>query len=313
MKNQRIILAGGSGFLGQVLARHFQAHDWEVVVLTRKPKILTKGIRRVHWDGETLGDWTGELEGASALINLAGRSVNCRYHVRNRKQMLDSRVYSTRVLGEAVARCAHPPPVWLNSSTATIYRHNFGPPWDESGEVGSAPEAKDAFSIEVACAWEQAFNEARAPATRKVLLRSAMVLGEGRNSVLPALRRLVRLGLGGSLAGGRQFVSWIHEQDYCRAIDWLLDHRDIQGVVNLAAPNPVTNVEMMRTLRKLYGVPFGLPAPLWLLEIGAFFLRTETELVIKSRHVVPRRLLASGFNFAFPELEGALRDLQVGQ
>ncbi len=309
MRNRRLILAGGSGFLGQVLARHFLAQGREVVVLTRKPEVRRDTVRQIRWDGETLGDWARELEGAEALINLAGRSVNCRYHQRNRKQMLDSRVHSTRVLGEAVARCANPPCVWLNSSTATIYRHTFGPPWDESGEIGSAPEAKDAFSIEVACAWEKAFNDARAPATRKVLLRSAMVLGHGRNSVFPALLRLVRCGLGGSLAGGRQFASWIHQADFCRAIDWLLQRRDISGPVNLAAPHPVTNAQLMRTLRQVCRVPLGIPTPLWLLEIGAFFLRTESELIIKSRRVVPGRLLASGFEFRFPEIESALRDL----
>ncbi len=305
----RLVIAGGNGFLGGVLAKHFTECGWEVVVLTRTPRRQSGTIRETVWDGETPGEWTRELEGARALVNLAGLSVNCRYHARNRKLILDSRVNSTRVLGEAIARCANPPGVWLNSSTATIYRHTHGPAWDEAGEIGGTPEAKDEFSVQVALAWERTFNAAPAPRTRKVNLRSAMVLGTGPNSVFPVLRRLVRIGLGGSQAGGRQFVSWIHERDFCRAIEWLIEHRDASGTFNLAAPHPVTNAEMMRRLRELCRVPFGLPASLWMLEFGAFFLRTETELVIKSRRVVPGRLLKECFNFEYPLLRPAFEDL----
>lgn len=309
---KRIIIAGGSGFLGGVLARHFCAAGNEVVVLTRTPQQVTNGIREVAWDGQTLGDWARDLEGAAAVVNLAGRSVNCRYHERNRRLILDSRINSTHVLGEAIARCADPPPVWLNSSTATIYQHNFGPAWDESGEIGGTPEAKDEFSVEVATAWERVFSEAPTPNTRKVAMRSAMVLGHGRNSVFPALRNLVRCGLGGKMANGSQFVSWIHESDYCRAVEWLIAHNELKGPVNLAAPNPVTNSEMMRTLCRIYGVPFGLPAALWMLEIGAFFLRTETELIIKSRRVVSSRLPETGFQYRFSRIEEAFRNLVAG-
>lgn len=305
----RLVIAGGSGFLGGVLAEHFTAQGWEVVVLSRRPRVRTDSVREAGWDGEALGEWTRELDGARALVNLAGVSVNCRYHARNRKLILDSRVNSTRVLGEAFARCANPPEVWLNSSTATIYKHTRGPAWDETGEIGGTPEAKDQFSVEVAVAWERIFNAAQTPQTRKLNLRSAMVLGTGRNSVFPVLRRLVRLGLGGSLAGGQQFVSWIHERDFCRAIEWLIKRSGLSGTFNLAAPNPVTNTEMMRTLRKLCRVPIGLPASLWMLEFGAFFLRTETELVIKSRRVVPGRLLKEGFAFEYPLLRPAFEDL----
>ena len=189
---------------------------------------------------------------------------------------------STRVLAQAIGRCAEPPPVWLNASTATIYRHTFGDPWDESGETGATAEAKDRFSIEVALAWERALNETATPSTRKVAMRMAMVLGFGKNSVFPMLRRLARFGLGGKMASGRQFVSWIHEADYCRAVDWLISHTDLEGPVNLAAPNPVPNREMMGTLRQVCGARFGLPATKWMLEVGAFLLRTETELIIKS-------------------------------
>ena len=170
-------------------------------------------------------------------------------------------------------------------------------------------QAKDEFSIEVALAWENTLDAARTPDTRKIALRSAMVLGSGQNSVFPMLRRLVRLGLGGRMGNGRQFVSWIHERDFCRAIEWLLAEDDFRGPANLAAPNPVPNAELMRTLRKVCRMPLGLPATRWMLEVGAFFLGTETELIIKSRRVVPGRLLAAGFEFEFPHLRGALEDL----
>ena len=304
-----IILAGGSGFLGTVLADNFTAEGHGVVVLTRSPKARPDAVREVRWDGETLGAWAGELEGARALINLAGVSVNCRYHARNRRRLLDSRLRPTRVLGEAIARCVHPPPVWLNSSTATIYRHTFGPPWDERGEIGGCAEAKDIFSVQVATEWERVFNEADTPGTRKVALRSAMVLGHGRNSVLPNLLRLGRLGLGGCMAGGRQFVSWIHQEDFCRAVAWVIQADSLSGPVNVAAPYPVTNAEFMATIRRACHVPFGLPAPRWLLEIGAFFLRTETELIIKSRRVVPGQLVASRFVFRHPQLAPAIENL----
>jgi len=330
---RKLILAGGSGFLGGLLARHFNARGWQVVVLTcakvgqRFQPVREKGkeaapaeadkdrleaLSYMGWDGRTLGDWTASLEGADALINLAGRSVNCRYHARNRRLMLDSRINATRVLGEAIARCAQPPRVWLNFSTATIYKHTFGPAWDEAGEIGATPAAKDAFSIEIATAWERAFDEAVTPHTRKVALRSAMVFGlsNDANNVYRVLRRLVRFGLGGRMGGGRQFVSWIHETDFCRAVEFLIEHDELNGPVNLAAPNPLTNAGMMRVLRQVLGMPVGLPATEWMLELGAFFLRTETELILKSRRVVPGRLREAGFQFAFEHLEPAVRDLE---
>lgn len=305
----RIILPGGSGFLGSALAKHFGARGWSVVILTRSPKPRGDGVREVAWDGRTSGNWTRQLDGAAAIVNLAGRSVDCRYHSRNRRQIMESRVDSTRVLGEAIGRCPNPPRVWLNSSTATIYQHTFGPAWDESGAIGATPEAKDAFSIEVATAWERAFREVPTPRTRKVVLRVAMVLGLGPNSVFPMLRRLTRFGLGGRMASGQQYVSWIHEIDFCRAVDWLIEHDELIGPVNLAAPNPVSNREMMATLRELIDASFGLPAPTWMLEIGAFLLRTETELILKSRRVVPGKLVSSGFAFHFAQMREAMADL----
>jgi uncharacterized protein (TIGR01777 family) len=307
---KRIILAGGSGFLGQALAEHFQATGHDVVMLTRSPSSVACPARTVAWDGRTLGGWKCELEEATAVINLAGRSVNCRYHPANRRLILESRVRSTQVIGQAIARCQEPPRVWLNSSTATIYKHTFGPAWDESGEIGGTPEAKDEFSVEVATAWEEALNEAHVPRTRKVAMRSAMVLGNRRNSVFPVLERLALFGLGGKMGSGKQFVSWIHEADFCRAVEWLITHENMDGPVNVCAPNPLANAEMMRTFREILGMPLGLPAAKWMLQIGAVALRTETELILKSRRVIPRRLVEAGFEFGFPFLRQALEDLR---
>ncbi len=310
MNKPRIILAGGSGFTGRVLTEYFVKRGCEIVVLTRSPKPRDGAVREVFWNGESLDNWVAELEGAVALINLAGRTVDCRYTAKHRREILDSRVNSTRVLGEAVARCAQPPRVWLNSATATIYRHSLDQPMDEAtGELDAAPAANDAFSVEVARAWERALNEAHTPSTRQVALRTTMVLGRGRNSVFPVLCRLVRFGLGGRMGSGDQYVSWIHEEDFCRAIDWIIQHEDLSGPVNLAAPNPLPNRDMMRTFRQVCGVPFGMPATRWMLEVGALFLRTETELILKSRYVVPGKLAASGFQFHFPQLRGALENL----
>jgi uncharacterized protein (TIGR01777 family) len=307
----RIILAGGNGFLGSLLRDHFCALGWEVVLLTRRPLHRTDGAREVLWDGETLGPWAEELDGATAVVNLCGKTVNCRYTPSNRRLLIDSRVKPTRVLGAAIARCSKPPLVWLNASSATLYKHTFGPAHDETGETGPTHEAKDAFSIEIIRQWEDAFFEQPTPHTRKVALRTAMVLGHGSNSVFPVLRRLTRWGLGGRMGSGRQYVSWIHAYDFCSAILWLIKADAVSGPINLAAPCPLTNAEMMRQFRAACGRPFGLPAEEWMLEVGAFILRTETELIIKSRRVVPGRLAASGFTFRFPDFANALADLMA--
>ena len=340
--SKRIILAGGSGFLGGVLAKHFAAMNWDVVVLTRRagaaavvgqasrlsgatshsPAPLDRRdacpttkcpVREVAWDGATPGDWARELEGAEAVVNLCGKSVDCRYTAANKKLLIESRTVPTQAMGAAIARCANPPRVWLNASSATLYKHSFDAPMDESSPVGATHEAKDEFSIEIINQWERALNEAMTPKTRKVALRTTMVLGLGSNSVVPVLRRLTRLGLGGRMGSGRQFVSWMHEEDFVRAIEWVIAHEELSGPVNYAAPNPLPNAEMMRTFRKVCGVSIGLPATEWMLEIGAFFLRTETELILKSRRVVPGKLLASGFEFRFPKFRGALENLLTGK
>ena len=308
MKSQ-IVLAGGSGFLGQSLASYFEERGFEAVILTRSQSTPGMRGRHVVWDAKTMGHWVEELEGTRAVINLTGKSVNCRYNARNRQEILNSRVDSTRVLGQAIGRCTKPPQVWLNASTATVYRHTFGAPWDETGETESAAEAKDRFSVEVAWAWERALNEARTPQTRKVAMRTAMVLGAAENSVFPVLRRLVRFGLGGRMGSGKQFVSWIHEADFCCAVDLLLNREDLEGPINLTAPNPLPNYQMMRALRAACGISFGLPAARWMLEAGAFLMKTETELIIKSRRVIPGRLLESGFQFQFPAIREAFENL----
>ncbi|MBI1291638.1 TIGR01777 family protein [bacterium] len=308
----KIIITGGSGQVGQILARSFIASGDEVVVITRSASPGMVG-RFVSWDGITEGAWVRELEGADVLINMAGRTVNCRYNATNRRQMLESRVRSTTVLREAIGRLASPPRVWLNASTATIYRHALDRPMDEAtGELGGnepgAPE-KWNFSIEVAKQWEAAFFAGDLPGTRRVALRSAMTMSPDPGGVLDVMLGLVRKGLGGTNGSGRQYVSWIHDEDFVAAVRFLIERQDIDGAVNLASPNPLPNAEFMRTLREAWGVPVGLPATEWMLEIGAIFLRTETELILKSRRVIPGRLQGAGFRFLHPEWAEAARDL----
>ena len=307
----KIVIPGGSGQVGTILARAFHKTRYEVVALSRKPG--NSIWRSVRWDAETLGDWAAELDGADALINLAGRSVNCRYTPENRRLILESRVKSTQVVGQAIAQASRPPRVWLQASTATIYAHRYDAPNDDvTGMVGGSElDARPTwrFSIDVALAWERALNEVATPNTRKVLMRSAMTMSPDRGGIFDVLLRLVRFGLGGQVGDGRQYVSWIHEQDFVGAVLWLIEHEEIEGVVNLAAPNPLPYADFMRALRAAWGIPIGLPATTWMVEIGAFLLQTETELILKSRRVIPNRLLQSGFVFQFPTWTEAARDL----
>ena len=305
---KHIVLAGGSGFLGRLLAKHFVAQGDDVVVLTRFPRPGTDAVRELAWDGKSPGPWCDAIDGADVVINLAGRSVDCRYNATNQRAILESRTDSTRVLGEVIGRCRRPPAVWLNSSTATIYKHSLKSAMDETGEIGATAEARDAFSITVARAWEAALAGAQTPHTRKLALRTAMVLGRD-GGVFPVLRRLTRFGLGGAMAGGRQYVSWIHETDFCRALDWLIARPEFSGAVNVAAPHPLPNREMMLAFREACGVPIGLPTTARMLDVGAWMVGTEPELIIKSRRVVPGRLLASGFEFQFRTLAEAVSAL----
>lgn len=307
----KVVIPGGSGQVGALLARAFRGDGHEVVVLSRSP--AAGPWRAVPWDGETVGGWAGELEGADVVINLAGRSVNCRYHAANRRAIMDSRLKSTSALGLAIARAKRPPAVWLQASTATIYAHRYDAPNDEAGGILGGDEAGAPgtwrFSTDVAKAWEAAAAEAPTPGTRKVLLRTAMVMSPDRGGVFDVLLGLVRRGLGGKSGDGRQYVSWIHDEDFVRAVSFLIDRKDMTGAVNVCAPHPLPNAAFMRELRAAWGTRLGLPATAWMLEIGAVFLRTETELVLKSRRVVPGRLLGSGFAFRFPHWREAAQEL----
>ena len=307
----RIVIPGGTGQVGQILACHFHSQHHNVTVLTRTPRPAP--WRTVYWDGLTPGPWVAELEQSDVCINLAGRSVNCRYTPANRKSIYDSRVDSTHVLHEAIASLHQPPRVWVNASTATIYRHSLDRPMDEaSGELGgNEPGAPDTwnFSIEVAKGWEEAFFATPTPGTRKVALRSAMTFSPDPGGVFDVFLSLVRHGLGGTTGSGRQFVSWIHEADFIRAIELLIAQEDFAGVVNLASPNPIPNRDFMQALRQAWGTSIGLPATEWMLEIGTCLMRTESELVLKSRQVIPTRLLNAGFHFLFPAWPSAAQDL----
>jgi uncharacterized protein (TIGR01777 family) len=307
----RIVIPGGTGRVGTVLARAFHRDKHQVVVLSRTP--ASAPWRSVPWDGETLGPWASEIEGADAVINLAGRSVDCRYGEKNRRAIKNSRVRSTEVLGQAIALAKRPARVWLQASTATIYAHRYDAGNDEATGIlgGNEPNAPDTwrFSIDVATSWERAFDQAVVPGTRKVKLRSAIMMSPVGGGAFDILLRLVRLGLGGRIGNGRQYVSWIHSEDFVRAVFWLIERDDIEGPVNLAAPNPLPNADFMRALREAWGRAFGLPAAEWMLEVATFLLRTESELVLKSRRVVPRRLLENGFSFEFPSWPEAARDL----
>lgn len=300
-----------------MLRRALAQRGDEVVVLSRRPEILEDGIRHVVWDGRTPGAWVGEVEGSDAVVNLAGRTVSCRYTDANLRQMMDSRVDSTRVVGEAIATAGRAPKVWLQMSTATIYadarsRPDGGPHDEATGILGG--EEPDVplyweYSVRIARRWEQAQADADVAGTRRVALRTAMVMTPDRGGVFDYLSWMARLGVGGPVAGGRQYVSWIHGDDFVRAVMFLLDRDDLDGPVNLAAPEPVPQRDLMRSLRRAWGRRAGLPATRLMAEVGALALRTDTELLLKSRRVVPGRLLDAGFTFTHPTWDAAATDL----
>lgn len=307
----RIVIPGGSGQVGHVLARHFQCRGNEVTVIARHPS--RAAWETLLWDGKTLGDWVDAIDGADVVINLAGRSVNCRYTPSNREEIKTSRVQSTALIGEAIRKVAGPPRLWMNASTATIYRHALDRAMDEdTGELGGdEPGAPSTwrFSIDVAKSWEAAFFGADVPRTRKVALRSAMTMSPDPGGIFDTLLGLVRHGLGGSACSGTQYVSWVHDMDFACAMDFLIDHEEFAGPVNICSPNPLPYKEFMQILRNSWGMPVGLPATKWMLEVGAMLMSTETELVLKSRRVIPTRLLNAGFKFCYPEWRRAACDL----
>lgn len=305
----KIVIPGGTGQVGAVLRRSLTAAGHEVTVLTRRP---VRDYER-HWDGETIGPWAEAIDGSDAVVNLAGRSVSCRYNMANLRAMLASRVRSTRLVGEAIAAAARPPRVWLQMSTATVYSHRFDGANDEATGIigGNEPDVPDywAFSVHIAQAWERAQERAATPETRKVALRAAMVMSPDRGGVFDVLSRLARLGLGGPVAGGAQYVSWIHDRDFARAVAFLIEREDLAGPVNLASPNPLPHRDVMRELRRAWRMPVGLPATKWMAELGAFAMRSDTELLLKSRRVVPGRLVEAGFSFERPHWADAAAEL----
>lgn len=309
----RVVIPGGTGQVGGILRRALARRGDEVVVLSRHPGELEPGVRHVAWDGRTLGDWAVELDGADAVVNLAGRTVSCRYTPENLRQMMDSRVESTLVVGEAIAAATNPPRAWLQMSTATIYADRRDAPNDEAtGRIGGNEPGVPGYweySVRIARSWEAAQQEAELPHTRRVALRAAMVMSPDRGGVFDVLLRMARLGLGGPVAGGGQYVSWIHDADFVRAVELLLDRDDLEGPVNLCAPAPLPQHDLMRHLRRAWGRRPGLPATAWMAEIGAFVLRTDTELLLKSRRVVPGRLLDAGFAFEHPDWPDAAAEL----
>ncbi|MBB5396480.1 TIGR01777 family oxidoreductase [Mucilaginibacter sp. AK015] len=303
MKYYKIILAGGSGQLGKALADHYKDVAEEVIVLSRKRQPDNGNIKTLVWDGRTPGDWAKELEGADLVVNLCGKNVNCRYTKQNREEIIRSRVEPTRLLGKVIDGLINPPKLWINAASATIYRHAEDRPQDEeTGEIGYG------FSIDVCKKWENAFFDIPTPHTRKVALRISIVLSHNEGA-FPRLINLVKTGMGGHQGDGQQYVSWVHEQDVVKCTEWLLHHPEISGPINCTAPNPLKNADFMKALRQACGIPFGLPAPAWMLEIGAALIGTETELILKSRWVVPKRLLDAGFQFQFARVEHAIKDI----
>ncbi len=308
----KVIIPGGTGHIGRILARSFHAKSWDTVILSRRPTQLQQG-RNVLWDGKSVGGWKSEIDGADLVINLAGKSVNCRYHAANLDEMMSSRIDSTLAIGQAISESKSPPPVWLQMSTATIYAHRYDAPNDESTGIigGNEPDAPAlwAKSIEIAKEWERATNIFETQSTRKVILRTAMVMSPEPGGALAPLTNLVRFGLGGKIGDGRQYMSWIHDVDFVRAIWFLYENQNCTGIYNLSSPSPLPQEEFMRVLRKAWGSPIGLPATKWMLEIGTFLLRTESELVLKSRRVIPARLSSHGFSFQFSSWHEAALDL----
>ena len=295
----KIIIAGGSGFLGKALENYFTERHHEVWILTRNPKRKNE----ISWDAKTLGSWTNALEDAEVLINMTGKSVDCRYNDDNKAEILRSRIDSTNVLQEAIDLCKNPPKIWLNSSSASTYIHAETLLMTEhEGIIG------DDFSMNVCKAWEKAFFAKTNPNIRKVALRTSIVLGKV-GGAFPKLKTIVRLGCGGQQGRGNQKVSWIHIEDFCQAIYFIIQDEKIEGAINITSPQPIGNKNFMKILRKEMHIPFGIPSPKFLLEFSSIFLQTETELLLKSRNVYPQRLLDFGFEFKYKSLEEAFESL----
>ena len=313
--SKKIVIPGGGGFIGRHLTRYFADKGWEVVVLSRRRNERQEGARFVWWDGANLDAWVDELDGSDAVINLAGRTVNCRYNKKNRRQIYESRQSSTEVIGEAIADCAAPPSVWFNASSATVYRHSLDRAMDEAtGDIDlvepGKPRDKWEFSVDVVNRWEAALFDAPTPDTRRIAMRLSMVFGSGKGGVYEAFRNIARFGLAGTQGPGNQYVSWLHVVDFLRMIDWCIENENLEGTINMCSPKPIPNREFLKALREASGARFGLPATWWMLEVGAFFMRTETELLLKSRRVMPGRLIESGFTFDHPNWSDAAKAIE---
>ena len=291
--------------MGKAICSYFKEQADEIIILSRGPERTEKNLRFIFWDGKNPGPWVEEIEGAEVLINLAGKNVNCRYNEKNKKEIFDSRTNSIEALARALEKCRVRPEIWIQSASATIYRHAEDRPMTERNlEIG------EGFSVEVCKKWEKTFwdQTAQFPEMRKVILRTSLVLGK-KEGVFPRLKNLTIFGLGGKQGNGNQMVSWIHESDVAGLVEWVLRHPEMNGFINCSAPFPIKNRELMRSIRKCLGVPFGLPAPAWLLELGAILIGTETELILKSRWVLPEKLLNSGYRFKFPDIESAIDNI----
>jgi uncharacterized protein (TIGR01777 family) len=302
MKTRTIVIAGGSGFIGTALAQEFIRRGRPVVVLTRAPRARPDGVREVAWDGAKLGPWAAELDGAAAVINLTGKNINCPHTPENLQTITASRVNSVRAIAAALAQAKSPPPVWVQASATGYYGDTGDRLCDESSPAGD-----DALA-QICREWEQAFASASLPATRRVGLRIGFVLGWG-GGALPVLARLTRLFLGGAAGSGRQYISWIHLDDLVRIFVAAVEDEAFHGTYNAVAPNAVTNTEFMRSLRRALGRPWSPPAPAWAVKLGARLMGSEPSLALISQRSAPARLLQGGFQFQFPELAGALREL----
>jgi len=314
----RIVLPGGSGQVGQMLARYFQERGHRVAVLTRGP--YAAPWQTIYWDGEHPGPWIEALEGADVCIHLAGRSMNCRQTTENRQVIYTSRIRSTRLLHQIIAGLADPPKVWMNASASAIQTRIPGPdgadlPLQEE-RLEADHEAMDVpwttgrdFTARVARDWEAAFFEAEMPRTRRVALRTGVVFSPVPGNVFHVFSNLVRISLGGAQGSGRQFVPWIHETDYARAVEFLIEREDLDGPFHLAAPNPLPNRDFMAALREAWEMPNGIPAPAFAVRLGAWLMGSNADLVLESCRAVPRRLMEAGFEFLFPEWPDAAEDL----
>lgn len=297
----KIVIAGGTGFLGENLEKYFTEKRNKVYILTRNPKRRNE----IYWDAKTLGEWKNIIENTDVLINLTGKSVDCRYNEKNKKEIYSSRIESTKILQEAIEHCINKPKLWMNASSATIYVHSEEHlNTEDSGIIG------DDFSINICKSWEKEFFKDKREQIRKVALRTSIVLGKN-GGAFPKLKMITKLGLGGKQGRGNQKISWIHIHDFCKAVEYIISNETIAGTINVTAPNPLSNIEFMKKLRKEMKIPFGLNAPVWQLEIVSIFLKTETELLLKSRNVYPEKLIRNGFRFRYPDIDAAFKDLHA--